>query len=93
MPVNPYRISEAELRRSTGHAEGQPLVETRDEVTVPHDLPIRVSPMSPASEIAALGQLTRARPGRRRAARLAALVLLTLTAAALLYNVVLTLGR
>lgn len=93
MSDNPYRLSEAELRRSTGHAPGQPLVETEPELTVPHELPLRVTPMSPASEIAALGQLSRARPSQRRTAKLFALLMLALTAGALLINAVTTLVR
>ena len=72
MSDNPYRLTEAELRRSTGHAPGQELVESEPELAVPHDLPLRVTPMSPATEIQALGQLTTSRGPRRRAARVVA---------------------
>jgi len=64
MEPNPYRISEAALRRSTGHAPEQPLIEEQAELDVPHDLPLRITPMSPASEIAALGQIQRGSGGR-----------------------------
>jgi len=78
MADNPYRMSLDELRATTGHAPGQQLVEIEPEVEVPHDLPLRVTPMSPVSEIAAFGQLSRARPTRRPAAVAAAVFLLAL---------------
>jgi hypothetical protein len=83
---NPYRISLDALQASTGHAHGQSLVESEPEVEVPHDLPLRVTPMSPVSEIAAYGQLTQARPSRRGLARGTALAFLALVAGSLLWS-------
>jgi hypothetical protein len=76
VPDNPYRLTESQLQASTGHAPGQELIESEPEVDIPHDLPLRVTPMSPVSEIYAYGQLTQARPSRRGLARGAALFLL-----------------
>jgi hypothetical protein len=77
----------AELAESTGHAPGEPLVEIEPEVEQHYTPPIRVTPMSPASEIAAFGQLTNARPERKGLARGAALFLLAPIALALLFEV------
>jgi hypothetical protein len=70
-------MSLRELERSTGHAPGGPLVEIEPEVEHHYEPPMRVTPMSPATEIQALGQIDPSIPGRRGAARVAALVLLT----------------
>ncbi len=78
----------AELAESTGHAPGADLVEIETEIEHHYEPPIRVTPMSPASEIAALGQLTNARPERKGLARGAALVLLTPLVISLLYQLV-----
>lgn len=91
--MNPFRMSLDELARSTGHAPGEPLVETEPEVELHYEPPLRVTPMSPASEIAALGQLTEARQGRKGLARAAALLLLVPFAAAVVYQLLQLLTR
>ena len=85
MSDTPYRMSLGDLQRSTGHAPGEPLVEIEPEVEQHYEPPIRVTPMSPASEIRALGQIDPSIPGRRTAARAAALLLLTPTVVALYF--------
>jgi hypothetical protein len=80
MAQSPYEISEEELRRSTGHAPGQPLTEMEPEAEVAHELPLRVTPMSPVTEIQALGQISGARLEAKGKARVASLVLLALIA-------------
>ena len=80
MADNPYRMSLDDLARSTGHAPGAPTHEVEPEVDVPPALPLRVTPRSPVSEIAAFGQLAQARPSRRRTARVTAVVVLGLVA-------------
>jgi hypothetical protein len=69
-----YKLTEAELMASTGHAPGQELVEVEPEVEQHYEPPMRVTPMSPVSEIQALGQLTQARPSRKKWARAAAVL-------------------
>ena len=86
MADNPYQVSLSDLARSTGHGPEQQLIETEAEPEVPHALPIRATPMSPASEIAAFGQLANARPSRKRQARFAAVFLLLLFVPGLLYG-------
>ncbi len=92
MPDNPYEISLDELTRSTGHAPGEPTIEVEQEMEIPHDLPLRVTPMSPASEIAAIGQMAQSRPSRRPAARWAALTWLSLIALSVLFALAAQLG-
>lgn len=87
-PANPYRLWMDELERSTGHAPGEPLVETEPELESHYEPPVRVTPMSPVTEIQALGQLTNAGPGMRGKARLGALLLLVPLVAALVWQVV-----
>ena len=86
MAENPYQVSLGELARSTGHAPDQQVIETEAELEVPHALPIRVTPMSPASEIAAFGQLSNARPSRKRQARFAAAFLLLMIVPGVVYG-------
>jgi hypothetical protein len=71
---NRFRVTLADLERSTGHAPGEELVEIEPEVEHHYEPPMRVTPMSPASEVQALGQLTWAAPERKRWARAAALL-------------------
>jgi hypothetical protein len=71
-----YKLTEAELLASTGHAPGQELTEIEPELEQHYEPPMRVTPMSPVTEIQALGQLTQARPERKKWARAAALVFL-----------------
>ena len=72
-----FRISLRDLERSTGHAPGEPLVETEPEVEHHWEPPLRVTPMSPVSEMQAYGQIDPSIPGvRGRMARLASLALL-----------------
>jgi hypothetical protein len=75
-PANPYKLSMDELEHSTGHAPGEPLVEIEPEVEHHYEPPIRVTPMSPVTEIQALGQMTNASPEMKSRARLGALLLL-----------------
>lgn len=56
--LNPYRMTLGELADSTGHAPGEELVEIEPEVEQHYQPPMRVTPMSPVSEIQALGQMT-----------------------------------
>ena len=90
---NPFRISLRDLERSTGHAPGERLVETEPEVDVPHELPMRITPMSPVSEMQAIGQLTQARPGRRGIGRVVALVFLAGTVIGLVQQLVVLLRQ
>ena len=93
MAQNPYRMSLRDLERSTGHAQGGPTVEIEPELEVPHELPIRVTPMSPVTEIQAFGQLTQARPERRRLSRVVALVFLAGTVIGLVQQLVVLLRQ
>lgn len=70
-------MSLRDLERSTGHAPGEELVEIEPEVEQHYEPAMRVTPMSPVSEIQAYGQIDPTIPGRRgSAARVAALILL-----------------
>lgn len=70
-------MSLRDLERSTGHAPGDELVEIEPEVEHHYEPALRVTPMSPVSEMQAYGQIDPSIPGHRgRAARVAGLVLL-----------------
>ena len=76
MPVvSRFRMTLRDLERSTGHAPGEATVETEPEVEHHWEPPLRVTPMSPVSELQAYGQIDPRIPGRRgHAARVAAWV-------------------
>jgi hypothetical protein len=75
--VSRFKMSLRDLERSTGHAPGEELVEIEPEVEQHYEPALRVTPMSPVSEMQAYGQIDPSIPGRRgTAARVAALVLL-----------------
>lgn len=76
-----------DLANSTGHAPGEATVEIQPELELPHDLPLRVTPMSPVSEIAAIGQLARAPRNRRALARRVAILWLALICLPLFWSV------
>lgn len=82
-----------DLERSTGHAPGEELVEVEPEVER-HWVPaLRVTPMSPVSEMQAYGQIDTSIPGvRGRLARGAALVLLAAIVLTVLWRLVSLLG-
>jgi hypothetical protein len=70
-------MSLRDLERSTGHAPGEELVEIEPEVEQHYEPALRVTPMSPVSEMQAYGQIDPTIPGRRgTAARVTAVVLL-----------------
>jgi hypothetical protein len=72
-----FRIGLRDLERSTGRAPGAPTVEVEPLVEPLWEPAMRVTPMSPVSEIQAYGQIDGRIPGRRgTAARVAAWALL-----------------
>ena len=58
------------------------------ELETHYEPAVRVTPMSPVTEIQALGQLTNAKPAMRGRARMAALLLLLPLLAGLVWQVV-----